>query len=328
LAASQVRDLRSGQRARVRHKTAINGCTYYAKLGLSHASILNIIKAVASPDGYARPSPFQAWIPIWNIWPLVNRSQSADCGTGGDALTPQLYLSTKSILEKRIYSGWGQHLLVGRADVSVQRPRTPPRPNQRSRRPFPTEPSKVTVPLTEEVREAYPEVKAAKAGDYYHWNLVPTNKQGEDDRNTASSASASWEARLISSNRSLRAGDPLPVVEDLPQSHYRILVVVLRSAQRQICTCSICWFYSAFPSCCCDQTIKKPSWPASDAQRCLRSLRLRLLHWLPSRSVTLCLKLIWADWCPVMERGCAMTKQAVKQGLPEALTSETNFNRT
>jgi len=89
---------------------------------------------------------------------------------------------------------------------------------------------KVTVPLTEEVREAYLEVKeaATKAVITTLKFLSPLTKQGR----TTEIRSRQRVEKPDSSrrNRSFRAGDPLPVVEDLPQSYYRILVS--RSAER------------------------------------------------------------------------------------------------
>ena len=152
-----------------------------------------------------------------------------------DALTPQLLPKYQVDIEKRIYEVVGVNtLLVGRADVSVQRPRTSAEaPNNVVVAPSATEPVKVTVPLTEEVREAYLEVKeaATKAVIAAIEILSPTNKQGDGRQK--------YEAKRQRVLRSqthlveidfLRAGNPLPVVEDLPQSHYRILVS--RSAER------------------------------------------------------------------------------------------------
>lgn len=152
-----------------------------------------------------------------------------------DVLTPQLLPKYQVDIEKRIYQVVGANtLLVGRADVSVQRPRTPAEaPNNVVVAPSPAEPVKVTVPLTEEVREAYLEVKEAVTKTVLTAIeiLSPTNKQGDGRQK--------YEAKRQRVLRSqthlveidlLRAGNPLPIVEDLLQSHYRILVS--RSAER------------------------------------------------------------------------------------------------
>ena len=124
--------------------------------------------------------------------------------------------------------------LAPRFLVSVQRPRTSAEaPHNVVVAPSPTEPV-ITVPLTEsEVREAYLEVKeaATKTVIAAIEILSPTNKQGDGRQK--------YEAKRQRGLRSqthlveidfLRAGNPLPIVGDLPQSHYRILVS--RSAER------------------------------------------------------------------------------------------------
>jgi len=67
--------------------------------------------------------------------------------TLADALTPQLLPQYQVDIEKNL-SGWGQHL-VGRADVSSASRTSAEAPTVVA--PSPTEPVKVTVPLTEEV---------------------------------------------------------------------------------------------------------------------------------------------------------------------------------
>ena len=146
-----------------------------------------------------------------------------------DALTPQLLPKYQVDIEKRIYEVVGfSTVLVGRSDVSVQRPRTSTKADINVVvAPSPTEPVKVTVPLTEEVREAYLEVKeaATKAVITTIEILSPTNKQrdGRQKYESKRQRVLRSQTHLVEIDL-LRAGEPLPVVEDISQSHYRILV--------------------------------------------------------------------------------------------------------
>lgn len=146
-----------------------------------------------------------------------------------DVLTPQLLPKYQVDIEKRIYEVVGTNsLLVGRTDVSVQRPRTPSEASTKvALAPSPSEPVKVTVPLPEEVREAYLEVKEAATKEVITIIeiLSPTNKRGDGRQKYEEK-----RQRVLSSRTHLieidilRDGNPLPVIENLPQSHYRILV--------------------------------------------------------------------------------------------------------
>jgi len=102
------------------------------------------ISPAASPDVLC-PHPSRHESLSGTSGPLVNRSQSADCDPSRRA-TPQLF-STKSILR----SEYGVNTLVGRADVSVQRPAPPRRLQPTWSSPLLRLNLKVTVPLTEEV---------------------------------------------------------------------------------------------------------------------------------------------------------------------------------
>lgn len=146
-----------------------------------------------------------------------------------DVLTPQLVPKYQVDIEKRIYEVIGTNsLLVGRADVSVQSPRTPSNaPINVVVAPSPSEPVKVTIPTMEEVREAYLEVKEAATKQVITTIeiLSPTNKRGDGRQKYQDK-----RQRVLSSRTHLieidllRDGEPLPVMENLVQSHYRILV--------------------------------------------------------------------------------------------------------
>lgn len=81
-----------------------------------------------------------------------------------DVLTPQLRPKYQVDIEKRVYEVRGDSsLLVGRPDVTVQLPReVEPAPSSEAiKSPSGAEPVKVLLPMLEEVREAYLEVKEA-----------------------------------------------------------------------------------------------------------------------------------------------------------------------
>lgn len=150
-----------------------------------------------------------------------------------DALTPQLLPKYQVDIQKRIYEVVGVNsLFVGRSDVSVQHPRTPLDTSKSVViAPSPSEPVKVTVPLMEEVREAYLKVKnaATKAVITTLEVLSPTNKRGDGRQK--------YEAKRQRVLRSqthlveidlLRDGEPLPVIEDMTQNHYPVEVKSLR----------------------------------------------------------------------------------------------------
>jgi hypothetical protein len=146
-----------------------------------------------------------------------------------DMLTPQLLPKYQVDIEKRVYEVIGANsLLVGRPDVTVQRPRgTVPPVGAIAVSPTPSAPLKVHVPILEEVREAYLEVKEAATQQVITAIeiLSPSNKRGdgrikyEHKRQQVLSSRTHWiEIDL------LRDGEPMPIIETLPLSHYRILV--------------------------------------------------------------------------------------------------------
>lgn len=175
------------------------------------------------------PSPFPGMNPYLehpDRWSTVHNRLIVALA---DALTPQLLPKYQVDIEKRIYEVVGtNNLSVGRSDVSIQRPLIPTSSLTNTVvASSPTEPIKVTVPLTEEVREAYLEVKeaATKAVITTIEILSPSNKQGEGRQKYEAKRQSVLKSRthLVEIDL-LRAGEPLPAGEALPHSHYRILV--------------------------------------------------------------------------------------------------------
>lgn len=145
-----------------------------------------------------------------------------------DALAPQLLPKYQVDIEKRVYSVVGfNSLLVGRPDVSVQRPRQTDNTAQVVMADIPNKTIQVSVPVTEEVREAYLEIKEAATQIVVTAIeiLSPTNKRGDGRQKyeqkrqqLLNSATHLVEIDL------LRDGSPLPTVGDQAQSDYRLLV--------------------------------------------------------------------------------------------------------
>ncbi|MGF1499030.1 MAG: DUF4058 family protein [Elainellaceae cyanobacterium] len=147
-----------------------------------------------------------------------------------DVLTPQLLPKYQVDIEKRVYEVIGANsLLVGRPDVTVQRPRTPDpsAPTRTATSEFPSEPVKVRLLMPEEVREAYLEVRevATQAVITAIEILSPTNKRGEGRQKYEQKRQQVLRSRthLVEIDL-LRDGEPLPTLGPDVQSRYRILV--------------------------------------------------------------------------------------------------------
>lgn len=145
-----------------------------------------------------------------------------------DVLTPQLLPKYQVDIEKRVYEVIGANsLLVGRSDVSVQKVRMPTEEMPAITTSRLAEPIKVALPMLEEVREAYLEVKDAATKDVIAIIeiLSPTNKRGEGRQKYMQKRQQVFNSctHLIEIDL-LRDAEPLPMLEPAPQSDYRILV--------------------------------------------------------------------------------------------------------
>lgn len=146
-----------------------------------------------------------------------------------DALTPQLLPRYQVDIEKRVYEVMGfNSLLVGRADVSVQEPRqTSESSVTATSTAVAAQPKKVSLPIAEEVREAYLEVRevATQRVITVIEVLSPTNKRSSgrqkylDKRQTILTS----QTHLVEIDL-LREGDPLPLQNGDDSADYRILV--------------------------------------------------------------------------------------------------------
>jgi hypothetical protein len=177
----------------------------------------------------AMPSPFPGMNPYLehpDRWSTVhNRSIVAIA----DFLTPLLIPRYQVDIEKRIYQVTDSNLqLIGRSDITVQSPKKPIVPTSIAIQSVSTlHPIRVKLPIEEEVRESYLEIKEVTTGRVVTTIevLSPTNKRGEGRQKYEEK-----RQRVLSSRTHLieidllRSGDPLPMSGDEPSSDYRVLV--------------------------------------------------------------------------------------------------------
>ena len=184
------------------------------------------------------PSPFPGMNPYLehpDRWSTVHNRLIVAIA---DALTPQLLPKYQVDIEKRVYEVIGANsLLIGRPDVTVQRPRlTDASASGGSAVSIsPSEPVKVSVPMLEEVKEAYLEIKEAATQVVITAIeiLSPSNKRGDGRQKYEQKRHQILSSRthLVEIDL-LRDGNPLPTFGIGLQSHYRILVS--RSSTRPI----------------------------------------------------------------------------------------------
>ncbi len=143
-----------------------------------------------------------------------------------DALTPQIVPKYRVSIEERIYTSVDDNLLVGIADVAVTR-RTSELISTGTTAVKQAEPSRVRVPIPEEVTERFLEVKSTQTGELITVIevLSPKNKRSKDGRK----AYESKRQKIFASSTNLieidllRVGEPMPIFGD-GQGDYRILV--------------------------------------------------------------------------------------------------------
>lgn len=172
------------------------------------------------------PSPFPGMNPYLehpDRWSTVHNRLIVALA---DALTPQLLPKYQVDIEKRVYTIVGMNsLLLGR----------PERPRQSLLKrteqtivsaPLP-QPIKVSVPTTEDVQEAYLEIKAAATQIVVTAIeiLSPTNKRGEGRQKYEQKRQQvlNSQTHLVEIDL-LRDGDPLPMAGEAEASPYRILI--------------------------------------------------------------------------------------------------------
>ena len=187
------------------------------------------------------PSPFPGMNPYLEhpeLWPGVHHLLISALA---ESLAPQLRPKYRVAVEVRMYDTSGEDtLLVGIPDVVVKRPLTATTPDVPSYEggnatmsnvavaPPLVKPITVTIPVPETVNEGYLEVRevATKEVVTAIEILSPTNKRSGEGRK----AYESKRQRVLGSLTHLveidllRAGEPMPILENDIQSNYRILV--------------------------------------------------------------------------------------------------------
>lgn len=143
-----------------------------------------------------------------------------------DGLTPQIVPKYRVSIEERVYTSVDDSLLVGIADVAVSR-RSSTGPGGTLTTPKLTEPSKVRVPMPEQVTERYLEVRSTQTGAVISVIevLSPKNKRSKEGRE----AYESKRQKIFGSATNLieidllRLGNPMPIL-GAAGTGYRILV--------------------------------------------------------------------------------------------------------
>ena len=176
------------------------------------------------------PNPFPGMNPYLespDFWPEVHHGLISMLQ---ESLVPQLVPKYRVAIEKRIYELKGeQSLLVGIPDVSIQRNATPRNSNSSVAVATRTAtPLKVGLPMFEEVREAYLEIRdiASKEVVTVIEVLSPANKRpgkGRDMYEEKRDQVFPSRSHLVEIDL-LRIYQPLPVFGNDIEGNYRILV--------------------------------------------------------------------------------------------------------
>ncbi|MEG4342921.1 DUF4058 family protein [Microcoleus sp. A003_D6] len=176
------------------------------------------------------PNPFPGMNPYLespDFWPEVHHGLISMLQ---ESLVPQLVPKYRVAIEKRIYEIKGeQSLLVGIPDVSIQRNATPRNSNSSNVAVATrTAPLKVGLPMFEEVREAYLEIRdmVSKEVVTVIEVLSPANKRpgkGREMYEEKRDQVFSGRSHLVEIDL-LRIYEPLPVFGENIEGSYRILV--------------------------------------------------------------------------------------------------------
>ncbi|MBR8835661.1 MAG: DUF4058 family protein [Stigonema ocellatum SAG 48.90 = DSM 106950] len=142
-----------------------------------------------------------------------------------DELTLQIAPRYLVAIEERVYTSVSDALLVGIADVAISRRNDPTRTTITA--PRLAEPTKVCVPMPEEVTERFLEVRSTQTGAVISVIevLSPKNKRSKEGRE----AYESKRQKILGSRTSLieidllRGGEPMPVLGEIGKG-YCILV--------------------------------------------------------------------------------------------------------
>ena len=175
------------------------------------------------------PFPFPGMNPYLEnpeLWPEVHHRLITALAI---ALQPQLSPNYRVAIEKRTYLSDGEDsVLVGIPDVSVLSQRLTTQPLSTATLPTQSEAIVVILPMPEEVREGYLEIREIATGRVITVVevLSPTNKRpgkGREAYEQKRSLVLSSPTHLIEIDL-LRDGKPVRILSEIPPTDYRILV--------------------------------------------------------------------------------------------------------
>lgn len=175
------------------------------------------------------PSPFPGMNPYLEHPDLWTEVHHLMIGILAETLNPQLLPNYRAAIEKRVYQSDGQELfLVGIPDVTVEQRAAVRATQNLSVATTGARPMTVTLPMSQEVREAYLEIRelVTKQVVTVIEILSPANKRagrGRDTYLTKRQEILASATHLIEIDL-LRAGEAMPVLGDGSQNDYRILV--------------------------------------------------------------------------------------------------------
>ncbi|GET43099.1 DUF4058 family protein [Microseira wollei] len=176
------------------------------------------------------PSPFPGMNPYLenpDLWSEVHHRLITAIAI---ALSSNLSLRYRVAIEKRTYLNDGEESVsVAIPDVSVySQSSTPVQTSSTATLPAQAESVAVIIPLPEEMREGYLEIREVETGDVITVIevLSPTNKRagrGRKAYNTKRLEVLSTPTHLVEIDL-LRSGKPMRILSDIPKTDYRILI--------------------------------------------------------------------------------------------------------
>ncbi|MFB2837593.1 DUF4058 family protein [Floridanema evergladense] len=176
------------------------------------------------------PSPFPGMNPYLENPQLWSEVHHRLITAIADAIEPNLSLQYRVAIEKRTYLSDGEEsVMIGIPDVSVySQTATPTQTSSIATLPAQAEATTVTIPLPEEKREGYLEIREVETG--YVVTAIelisPSNKRagkGRDEYENKRREVLSSPTNLVEIDL-LRRGKPMRILTKIPPSDYRILV--------------------------------------------------------------------------------------------------------
>lgn len=172
------------------------------------------------------PSPFPGMNPYLENLELWSEVHHRLISSIANAIESSLSFDYRVAIEKRVYAVTPEDaVLVGIPDVSV---RSQTQPSTTSILSTPDSALTVLLPIPEEVRESYLEIRDVKTGTVITVIevLSPTNKRSGKGRNiyTEKRNAVLASATHLVEIDLLREGEPMNMMGQIPPSDYRILV--------------------------------------------------------------------------------------------------------